>query len=98
MLEVNKLPESDDKLYVIDVSADWCGHCRQLAPQVEQAEKDNPNIVFLRMDADKISDELISALGIDELPHICAFKNCKQLAVFNESHGDIASWVKFIQW
>lgn len=98
MIEVNELPTTTKQLYVIEVSAEWCGHCRQMQPQLEQAEKDNLNLVFLKLDADKISDELIKELDVNELPHIFAYKNGKVLCKYNEKDGTFSSWLKFVQW
>ena len=34
--------------------ATWCGPCKVLAPKLEAMSKSNPDVVFLKVDVDKL--------------------------------------------
>lgn len=94
---ITEIP-NDKTLRVIDFCADWCQHCRELSPRLEQAEKENPSVVFSKIDVDKASNELLDMFNVDELPLIVAVKNGKEISRYDEKDGTIESWCKYIQW
>lgn len=50
--DVEKIIKSD-KLVIIDLFGTWCGPCKQLAPKLEEVEKENSaNTEIVKMDID----------------------------------------------
>jgi thioredoxin 1 len=59
-----------DKPVVIDLYADWCGPCRQIAPLMKELAKEyEDKITIYKVNVDNERD-LATALGIESLPTI----------------------------
>ena len=43
-------------LVVVDYYAVWCGPCKKISPFIEELEKENPNVLFLKVDVDQSQD------------------------------------------
>ena len=80
---------------VVMFHTEWCGSCRQIFPKYcKLAEKYN-KLVCYEMDADECLD-IADKYTIEELPTIIAFKNGKEISRWNESVGDLDTWMEFL--
>ncbi|KAG7368203.1 thioredoxin [Nitzschia inconspicua] len=75
------LNDSGSKLVVIDVFAEWCSPCRQIAPVFEALARQHPNVVFVKVDVDKVPT-IKTILGVWAMPSFFFFKNGKKLSSF----------------
>ena len=57
---------------VVDFFATWCGPCRMLAPILEEAEADHPEVSFCKVDIDE-SPELAMRYGVMSVPTLMKF-------------------------
>ena len=58
----------------VDFWAEWCGPCRQFAPNYEAAAEANPDLVFAKVDTED-QQQLAAAMNITSIPTIMAFKD-----------------------
>ncbi|MEV5338735.1 thioredoxin [Streptomyces sp. NPDC052676] len=70
---------TDNDFVLIDFWAEWCGPCRQFAPVYEKAARDNPDLVFGKVDTEA-QPELAAAFGIQSIPTLMIVRD--QVAVF----------------
>ena len=71
----------EEKIAVIDFSAEWCTPCRMLAPVLEEASEELKEVAaFYNMDVDENPD-LAQSLGITNIPALILMKNGKKTAV-----------------
>lgn len=47
---------------VVEVYADWCGYCKQVAPMLETVAKRNPDLRIVKLDTDKNKSIEVRAL------------------------------------
>ncbi|MFD1662980.1 thioredoxin [Streptomyces caeni] len=70
---------TDNDFVLIDFWASWCGPCRQFAPVYEKAAKENPDLVFGKVDTEA-QPELAAAFGIRSIPTLMIVR--ERVAVF----------------
>lgn len=63
-------------LVVVDFYADWCAPCRGLTPTLLELEKSNPDVKFVKVDADA-SQNLSGSYAVSALPTLLFFKDGK---------------------
>jgi thioredoxin 1 len=56
--QIDKLVKEENKLMVIDFSAEWCSPCKMIAPIFSDmsATEKYANIIFVKVDVDKAPD------------------------------------------
>ena len=69
-----------DKPVVVDFWAEWCGPCRQLAPIVEELNKEMDNVEIVKLNIDENPDTP-TKFGVRGIPTLIMFKGGKQKAV-----------------
>jgi thioredoxin 1 len=57
---------------VADFTADWCGPCRALAPELDVLAERYTEVEFVKIDADA-NPELVTKLGIMGVPTVVRF-------------------------
>lgn len=55
------------KLAVVDFTASWCGPCRAIAPYFTELAKNNPSVIFLKVDVDELN-AVASKWDINAMP------------------------------
>lgn len=65
--DFNKIISEQNRLFVIDFNADWCGPCQRIKPDFHKLAHNNPNVGFLSLNVDKVS-EVSEHLEIEALP------------------------------
>lgn len=58
---------------LLDVSAEWCGPCKMLAPVLEELSEEMPNVTFFNADAD-VNPQLAAQLGVSSIPALFVLK------------------------
>ena len=65
---------------VLDCLANWCGKCHQLAPFVEELQKEHEGkVAFAKLDTEAFKS-LSEELGVSVLPTFKIFKNGKEVS------------------
>ena len=81
---------------VVDFWAPWCGPCKMMAPQFEQAASEmEPDVRFAKLNTDE-SQATAARFNIRSIPTIAIFKNGQEIARQPGAMGaaDIVNWVK----
>ncbi len=81
---------------LVDFWADWCGPCKQMAPEFAKAAKLMSNEVrFAKLDTES-APELMQIYGIRGIPALILFKEGQEVArkAGAQHHEDIVDWVK----
>lgn len=75
-LEEDNLAETvkDNDTVVVQYAASWCGNCRLMKPKFKKLAKENEDIPFLIVDAEKYPESRKLA-NVDNLPTFATFKN-----------------------
>ena len=58
---------------VVQYSAGWCGNCRMIKPKFKKMARENENIAFILVDAEKYPESRKLA-KVDNLPTFASFK------------------------
>jgi thioredoxin 1 len=74
--------QSRSKLVVIDFTASWCGPCQFIAPHFEQLAKENPDVIFVKVDVDDAED-IARECGIRSMPTFQFYKGGKKVSEFS---------------
>jgi thioredoxin 2 len=76
--DFEKIIRTSDLPVIVDFWASWCGPCKMYGPQFEEASKQNPNAVFLKVDTE--AEQMLSQrLGIRGIPCTIIFKNGQEV-------------------
>ena len=59
---------------VVQYSASWCGNCRIMKPKVKKESKENPDLTFILVDAEKFPNSRRLA-EVDNLPTFATFES-----------------------
>ena len=67
---------TESGLVLIDVKADWCGHCKMISPLVDEisSEYHDKGLSVGKLDADS-NREIVTELGVRNIPTILLYKN-----------------------
>lgn len=64
----------DNNMVVIDVWAQWCGPCKQLAPIIEKVSQDFTDVLIGKLNIED-NPEIATEYQIKSIPTIMFFKN-----------------------
>ena len=86
MIEINGKSEyekilNENEYVIIKFYTTWCGPCKLLNPQYENASMKCSNVKFVAIDAEKNS-EISSEFNIHTVPTVILFKNKKVKSKF----------------
>lgn len=73
LAEYEKLLVSDKKV-LVNFYADWCAPCVKMKPFMTKMQKEQTNVVIIRLDADA-NKTLLTELKIEELPTLLLYEN-----------------------
>ena len=77
-------------------TADWCPHCKRLAPHIQAFAEQMPQLTIARVDADKAAD-VCEKYGIMTIPTLAVFKDGQMLAskmVAQSAPEDIQTFIQ----
>ena len=78
---------------VVDFWAAWCGPCRMMAPQFEQAARLLPGVRFVKVDTE-VARQTSARLGIRSIPTLMVFKNGREVA----RQSGVMQASQLVQW
>ena len=81
---------------LVDFWADWCGPCKQMAPEFAKAAKMmSTQVRFAKLDT-QTAPEVVQMFGIRGIPALILFKEGQEIArkAGAQHHEDIVEWVK----
>ncbi|HEV3020419.1 MAG TPA: thioredoxin TrxC [Burkholderiaceae bacterium] len=64
---------------VVDFWAEWCGPCKVMAPELERAARQRPQVRFIKIDTDQ-AQRLASGFGIRSIPTLVVFVGGREIA------------------
>ncbi len=70
---LGEIIETNGKV-IVQFSASWCGNCRIMKPKFKKLSKDNEEMTFVIIDAEKNPNSRKLA-KVDNLPTFATFKN-----------------------
>src|SRR3989344_6405696 len=76
----------EEKLVIVDYSADWCAPCKVLEPVFKQLSQEITKAKFYKVDVEKESD-LTKKFDIMSVPTIIIFKKGKEIVRINGFPG-----------
>eukprot|EP01080_Neovahlkampfia_damariscottae_P009681 gene9681-1887_t len=72
------IKETKDKLIVVDFFTTWCGPCKMITPWLEEFKKQYPNVLFLKVDAEKLQ-ETAQKYNVASYPSLVYILNQKEI-------------------
>ncbi|RKO91138.1 thioredoxin-like protein, partial [Blyttiomyces helicus] len=66
------------KLVVVDFTATWCGPCKAVAPRFDKLARENPGVVFVKVDVDE-QQAIARQHGVSAMPTFQFFRSGKKL-------------------
>ena len=76
----------NDTLKVVKFGASWCGSCKEIQPAFEKIAREETNVLFFDMDADK-NVEFVTGIGIKSLPTFGFYKDGKLIHLDKSLHA-----------
>merc|ERR1712224_901866 len=73
---------ANGKLLVVDFTASWCPPCKMIAPHFDRLSKENPDVIFIKVDVDDAAD-VASELEISSMPTFKFFKSKVEVSSFS---------------
>ena len=64
---------------LIDLWAEWCGPCKMMAPHFAQVSKQNPKVIFAKINTEE-SPRLSSAFNVRSIPTLVLMNKTSELA------------------
>ena len=64
---------------MIDLWAEWCGPCKMMAPHFAEVAKNNPHVVFAKIDTEA-NPRLSSAFNIRSIPTLVLMNKTTEVA------------------
>merc|ERR1712217_71084 len=72
--EFNDVISNASGLVIVDFYTDWCGPCKRIAPDIENLEKEETSVTFLKVNVDE-SEDVTSKYEISSMPTFLFIKN-----------------------
>lgn len=95
----NELVINSNKFTLVDFYADWCRHCKNLMPTIEDLAfkfKEYPDIQIIKVNGDDDGKRLVKKFGIDGFPDLRLFHGKDEPIEFHGSR-DLKSLSNFVQ-
>jgi thioredoxin 2 len=91
---LEKYVQGTDQPTVVDFWAEWCGPCKMMAPQFEDAARKRPNVRFLKLDTEAAPD-ISARYGIRGIPTMILFVAGREKARQSGAMGSaqIVAWL-----
>ena len=68
-----------DKPVIIDLWAEWCGPCKMMAPHFAQVAKQNPRVIFAKINTEE-SPRLSQAFNVRSIPTLVLMNKTTEVA------------------